>query len=184
MTVKEVLSQAAFLLGKEDAVSYLQGDADSDSGGEVAAALLKCFNIVENEIALDYIPLTAEQNVNVLGGKIYYSGLKHTPVSVLSVTDVYGNKLPFTIYPEYVQTKAGAQVIVYTYAPAVKKLTDSCEYGNRISLRLVAYGVACEYCLVCGRYEEALLWDRKYKDALLCVAALNKPHVVRSRRWI
>lgn len=182
MTVKEVLSQAAFLLGRDELVTLLQTEEGAQSAE--AVSLLKCYNTVENEIALDYIPLTAEQEIRVLGGKVYYTVLKRTPVSVLSVTDEYGNKLPFTIYPEYIRTSTGAKVIVYTYAPEVKQLTDNCEYGNRLSVRLLSYGVACEYCLINGRYEEALLWDRKYKDALLCVAALNKPHVVRSRRWI
>lgn len=184
MTIKDVLSQAAFLLGKDELVSYLKGENGYESQASEAAALLKCYNIVENEIALDYIPLTAEQTVSVLAGKIYYTVLTHTPVSVLSVTDTYGNKLPFTIYPEYVQTKSGARVIDYTYAPTAKTLTGNCEYGNRVSLRVFAYGVACEYCLINGRYEEALVWDRKYKDALLCVAALNRPHIVRARRWV
>lgn len=43
------------------------------------------------------------------------------------------------------------------------------------SPRLFAYGIAAEYCLACGLFEEAAVWDKKYKDAL--TAAYRSPAV-------
>ncbi|MBP5242834.1 MAG: hypothetical protein J6Z36_03995, partial [Clostridia bacterium] len=106
------------------------------------------------------------------------------PVSVLAVTDERGNKLPYTIFPEYVKTVKGVVAITYTYAPENKAISGNSDYGGRVSARLLAYGVASEYCLIAGLYDEALSWDKKYKDALLCACASNKPHVIRSRRWV
>ena len=194
MFVKDIAAQAAFLLGKEDVVRYLKEQlTDGESVLEEEKEqrlqretdiLLRCYNIVENEIALDYLPLTAEETVTCSTGMLPYTSFLHAPVTILSVTDEYGNKLPFTIFPEYVKTRAGTSVITYSYAPETKRLDDCSEYGSRVSERLLSYGVACEYCLISGLYDEAVVWDKKYKDALLCAHSANRPHVIRSRRWV
>ena len=193
MLVKDIAAQAAFLLGKQEVSDYLKGDSDvtpeyteqeEKALVKEANTLLRCYNIVENEIALDYLPLTAEETVTSSTGALPYSSFLHTPVTILSVTDEYGNKLPFTIFPEYVKTHKGTAVITYAYSPRTKAMEDGSEYGARVPERLLSYGVACEYCLVSGLYDEALLWDKKYKDALLCAHSASRPHVIRSRRWV
>ncbi len=191
MLVKEILSQAAFLLGKEELSRYLQGQAGETLTEEQEKAfqsetdaLLRCYNIVENEIALDYLPLTAEETVVCSTGALPYTSFMRSPVSILSITDEYGNKLPFTVFPEYVRLRAGTAVATYSYSPESKRISDYSDYSARVGERTFAYGVACEYCLVSGLYEEALVWDKKYKDALLCAQNASRPRVIRSRRWV
>lgn len=181
MIIKEILAQAAFLLGLgEEAERLNQGDYS----GEETAKLLRCYNFVENEIALDYLPLTAEETVSSKGGTIAYSSFSHSPVSVLGVTDEWGNRVPFDIFPEFIKTVEGTLVVTYTYSPVKKTATEHTEYDARVPAHLLSYGVACEYCLIGGRYEESLVWDRKYKDALLCICSVNRPRAVRARRWV
>ncbi len=213
MFVRDIAAQAAFLLGKEELFRYLKGGffrgtaegetalsdegmSASDGENENADAekvrtlkreadiLLRCYNIVENEVALDYLPLTAEETVVCDTGALPYTAFLRTPVSILSVTDEYGNKLPYTAFPEYLRTRAGTSVITYSYSPETKRLSDPSEYAARVPERLLSYGVACEYCLISGQYDEALVWDKKYKDALLCAHASTRPRVIRSRRWV
>lgn len=204
MLVKDIAAQAAFLLGREDLFRYLReggkGGGESADGGEsgngagaaeTVAALrreadifLRCYNIVENEVALDYLPLTAEETVVCDTGALPYTSFLRQPVSILSVTDEYGNKLPYTVFPEYLRTRAGTSVVTYSYSPESKRLCDHSEYAARVPERLLAYGVACEYCLISGLYDEAIVWDKKYKDALLCAHSASRPRVIRSRRWV
>lgn len=213
MLVKDIAAQAAFLLGKEELFRYLKDvfDAENDisEGGmpeengenaentenaetdveekelvKEADILLRCYNIVENEVALDYLPLTAEETVTCDTGALPYTAFLRTPVTILSVTDEYGNKLPYTIFPEYLRTRAGTSVVTYAYSPESKRLCDESEYAARVPERLLAYGVACEYCLISGLYDEAVVWDKKYKDALLCAHTASRPRVIRSRRWV
>lgn len=149
-----------------------------------ADILLRCYNIVENEVALDYLPLTAEETIVCDTGALPYTAFLRAPVSILSVTDEYGNKLPYTVFPEYLRTRAGTSVVTYSYSPESKRLCDASEYAARVPERLLSYGVACEYCLISGLYDEALVWDKKYKDALLCAHSASRPRVIRSRRWV
>ena len=62
MLVKDIAAQAAFLLGKQEVSDYLKGDSDATPEYteqekkalvKEANTLLRCYNIVENEIALD-----------------------------------------------------------------------------------------------------------------------------------
>ena len=74
MTVKEVIITAAGLLEMEDKVSAFIG-GDSSVGAEETAALVRCFNLVENEVALDYFPLIAEETVKTDTGRVAYKDL-------------------------------------------------------------------------------------------------------------
>lgn len=191
MLVKEILSQAAFLLGENALSEYIRRGADASASEEEKKELakktdflLRCYNIVENEIALDYLPLTAEEYV--VGGtdRIQYTSFSRTPVSVISVTDERGNKLPYTVFPEYLSVPdAGTAVVTYSYAPEQKALSGQTDYGAGLPERLFAYGVACEACVIGGAYDEATAWDKKYKDALMSAHSRNRPKVIRSRRW-
>lgn len=192
MLVKEILAQAAFLLGWQAVSDSLKSGTQSDLSEEEeklvaqkTELLLRCYNMVENEIALDYLPLTAEERIDGAPEKINYTSFLHTPVSVLAVTDLRGNKLSYTVFPEYIRTDgSGALIVTYSYAPESKTIGGETEYGARVPERLFAYGVACEACLIEGLYDEATAWDKKYKDALLCAYSRNRPHVIRSRRWV
>jgi hypothetical protein len=187
MKVREILSQAAFLLGKQELSDFFSGtetEATTTQLQQEADAFLRCYNMVENEVALDYLPLTTEQRLETESGKLVYTAFLRTPVSIVSVTDRYGNRLPYTVYPAYLRTKQGTAVVTYSYAPTSKTLSGESEFVARVSQNLLAFGVAGEYCLTKGMYEEAVVWDKKFRDALLCACAQNSPHVVRSRRWI
>lgn len=182
MNVYEVLAQTAFLLGNKALCDDIENS--TATAQEEIATLLRCYNLVENEIALDYLPLTVEERVSSSDGKCFYTAFSKTPISILSVTDDRGNKLPYEIFPEYLTTSAGDVYVTYTYAPESKNANSPCSYSGRVSKRLLAYGVATEYCLINGLYEEAVMWDKKYKDALLCISSANKPKIVRARRWV
>ena len=74
MTVKEVLLTAAFELGMADGVqAYLDGT--SQAGKADTERLLTCYNLVENELALDYLPVTAEDEVLTDTGVVYFTEL-------------------------------------------------------------------------------------------------------------
>lgn len=53
----------------------------------------------------------------------------------------------------------------------------------RVSARVTALGVAAEYCFVCGLFEEAQLWDGRYKDSLKIALRKKGAMSVKARRW-
>lgn len=181
MTVKDAILLAADELGVGERVrAYYEG---GDTGKKEAETLLRCFNLVENEVALDYLPLCCEDETESETGVVAYTLLSRPAVRVLRVTDEWGNKVPFKLYPEYLKAQPGKLKIAYTYTPKEKTAEDTSDYVLQVSPRMFAYGMAGEYCLACGLYEEAEMWDRKYKDSLAAAYRSRPSRVMRSRRW-
>ena len=71
----------------------------------------------------------------------------------------------------------------YTYLPKTKTFDDKSDFTLNASVRLLSYGVAAEYALANGMFEEAAVWDKKYKDAIKAAYCSKPPRRIRSRRW-
>lgn len=180
MTVREILLLAASMLDMEDVRLSLESAGEADGEG---AALLNAFHLVENEIALDYFPLKKKEHLPFEDGKLLFTRFSRLPVNIHSVK-CNGQKVRFAIFPAYLQADCAEADILYSYAPERKTLTDECELGGNISARLVALGVASEYCLTKGMFEAAKMWALRYRDALRAAGILRRPLSVRSRRWV
>ena len=190
MTVKEVLVLAAGCLGRDDLISALDKTAGALTDDEKLEldSLLRCYNFVENEVALDYYALKKEETVTVSENKIYYTKLSSTPVNIRKV--VCGGYLArFASYPAYVLLSDGwngQAIIVYDYIPSNKtSLSERSEFTDTgVSARLIAYGVTAQYCLVNGETGRAAVWDKKFRDALRAKNLLRRTVTIRSRRWV
>lgn len=182
MKVKDIILTAANELGiGTEMAAYYSGSATA--GEEDAHLLLHCFNLVENELALDYLPLYAEDTLETTSGQLYYSLLKNTPVRILSVENEQGKSIRFDLYTEHLKTEPGTVKVRYTYTPKKKMISDSSDFTLLASERLIAYGIAAEYTLAMGRFEESAIWDKKYKEAINAAYALRPTKKMRSRRW-
>lgn len=119
--------------------------------------LLSCFNLIEHELALDYFPLYATHKCNTQ--TVLYTELEHKPVRIVKCN------CGFKIFPEHIEAKELITEITYAYAPDEKELYDECSYGDSLFDCLVL-GTIHEYLLMQGFYEEAILWDLKYKKEI------------------
>lgn len=191
MTVKDVVALAAGCLSRDDLISALDKEESALSEDEKLEldALLRAYNFVENEVALDYCPLKKEETVEVTENKIYYSELSGVPVNIRKV--VCGGYLQrFGTYPAYIRISdgwIGKASVVYDCIPSTKtSLDEESEFSTEtgVSARLLAYGVAAQFCLVNGENGRAATWDKRFRDALLAKNLLRRTMSVRSRRWV
>ena len=184
MTVKECMELAAVHLGIEEPIdSYFQagGTAEDQKKGTL---LLSCFNIVENELALDYFPLIAEDTLESEGGIIDFSSLKNDAVRITKVTDEWGNETEFQLFPSYLKTQPGKVCVTYTYTPKKKAMGEKSDFYTSVSVRLISYGMAAEYAMATGLFEDASVWDKKYKEGIRAAYRVQKCKRIRSRRWV
>lgn len=119
--------------------------------------LLSCFNSVENELALDYLPLYATHQCN--SKIVHYNEFEYNPVRIV------GCNCKFKIYPTYIESKEDITQIEYAYTPNPKALYDECSYGEEFT-ECLSYGTISEYLLSQGFYEESVLWTKKYKKEI------------------
>lgn len=183
MKVKNIMIKAARLLGNADNVqSYLSGVGTS--GKEQADLLLTCFNLVENELALDYIPLIKEETFTLTNGKLAYSKFSSSVVRILRVEDKNGETVPFRLFASYMEADEKTVTVRYAYTPVEKTINSESEYAVGVSERLLAYGMAAEYCTALGLYEEANVWDKKYKEGIEAARRVGTKSKLPSRRWV
>jgi hypothetical protein len=182
MKVKEIILMAAYELGlgAEMQEYYNSGTVGTTEQSEL---FLQCFNLVENELALDYLPLYAEDELETKTGVVNYALLQNSAVRILRVENEAGEAVKFDLYAEYLKTEPGVVKVQYTYTPKKKKVADESDFTLQASERLLSYGVASEYALATGRFEEAAVWEKKYKEAINAAYALRPAKKLRSRRW-
>ena len=183
MTVKEVVVLAAELLGVSDDVKvFLDGDT---SVGELETnTLVRAFNLVENELALDYFPLFCEETLDVDSGRLYYRDLSRAAVRISSVAREDGEKVSYKIFSEYMQVEPDRVVVKYAYTPAVKDIDGESDFLIGVPKSLMALGVAAEYCFMNGLYGEAEAWDKKYRTEIAKVYRARPAKSVKERRWV
>lgn len=183
MLVVDVLKMAATQLGFGEGVEKFL-DGKSEEFALECKDLLACYNLVENELALDYFPLTMEETVETDTGAVYYKELSSNAVRVFGVRDEWGNSVKYKIFPEYVLLIPGKWKITYNYAPREKSLADEVEKNARVSKRTLCYGIAAQYCLLKGDFELAAVWTAKYKEAIAAAFRSGKMRKISSRRWV
>ena len=182
MTVVEIILASATELGiADDVQAYLDGE--SNVGEADTENLLRCFNLVENELALDYLPLLAEEKVRTETGAVYFRELSRDASRIVKVVDGNGNSIPFKIFPDYLKAQSGELTITYAYAPKKKSISDESDFKAYASVRLFAYGIATEYCLASGLFEDASVWSQKFKEAITATYRAHPAKVMSSRRW-
>lgn len=182
MKVKEIILAAAKLLGMEQEIlAYSNGEGLESENADM---LLDCFNRVENELALDYFPLVAEEEKTSENGQYGYSAFENNVVRVLRVMDEWGQSIAFKLYARYLTTQQGKVKIAYTYSPKIKAWTDDAEQALGVSQRLFAYGVAAEFSLLKGLYEEGAVWEKKYKDAIAYAGRAMRVKRMKGRVWV
>lgn len=156
MIVKDVLERSALLL-------------DIELTDEVKDALVKCYNIVEQELATDYFPIPeVDKHFNV-GERIYYHDFSRKPYFIKGIKDFHCNKVNHIFHPEYIELQknydGGTFFVKYYYIPEEKRLYSGCTYSAEY-ISILKYGVAAEYCLQQGNFELAKIYSDKYKERI------------------
>lgn len=183
MKVKDVVLSAAASLGLQEGVCAFFNGEDSSLQRE-AELLLECFNRVEKSLALEYLPLYAEDSLLTVRDELEYSALTYAPVRILGVKNGAGESIPYKIYPTYLKAQAGLLKITYTYTPDSKSIDDDSDFTMFTAPSMFVHGVLAEYCLSEGRLTESLAWEKKYKEGIESAFRGKKYKRLNSRRWI
>ncbi len=186
MTVKSILKLVSSLLNRKDMLSYLNGNTSSVDGKVVedVNTLVDCYNVVAEEISTYYNKFSYTQRLTVAKGVLKYSQFTYNPVKILSVKDIEGKNVKCTILPTELKTDARVIVVEYTYVPVKRSLDENSDFKNTpIRESAIAYGVATEFCLIKGSYEEAATWHDKYTGAIKNALSVKSVNKVKGRVW-
>lgn len=185
MTIKEILKTVATVTSRKDLKEYLEnGEGEiSENTQETVNSLIELTNLVINELACSYIPSVTLEEVTPKAGRIYFKDLSKTPLKVLRVVDTAGSNLSFKIFPEFITVDMQKVLVEYEYAPDKVGLDDEiCYMEKDVPVRVIAYGVAAEYCITEGDFDQAVMWHKRYTDAISDICVPKNTRAAK-RRW-
>ncbi len=172
MTIKDIVRTAAVLLDRTDIKDYLDGNFDgvAEETTQSLTTLTELANLVISELAESYIPAVKSEEVFASNNRIYYSTLSEKPLKILKVKDGFDNPIRFSYSPEYILTDRQNVIVEYEYLPTAKSLEDDICYSEReVSPRIIAYGLAAEYSIVMGEFNQAVTWHKRYTDGIATI---------------
>ena len=189
MTVGDVLKNVGIMIGRQDVTDFFgeQINIGNDTYEDVLL-LLKILNIVVSELSSTYLPLVASQEVEFYNGEFAYLDLEKKVVKIVDVHDCLGNKVAFKEDVEVVKLEGSYPdstmlTICYQYMPEDYYEDSEIGYSEKdIPARVIAYGVAAEYCINQARFEEAVMHHNRY---VLGIQEMKGPKnkTIKSRSW-
>lgn len=166
------------------------GSADSDTtdSEEVVSKivkLLKCLNLVYQDLTRDYLPLETVEDIVFTDGKFEYKNLSLVVRDIIKIEDEYGFGHSFKCFPTFVQADVTKAKITYTYEPEDLVLFDEINaFAGKLSERILAYGVAMEYFFLSSLSDEAAVWENRYISSLENALRKKSNIIMPKRRWI
>lgn len=186
MKLKDVIKITALLIGRTDVCDYLKGLSENAEPETLKTvdAMVTLANLVINELATTYVPLVKRESVRVSDGKVYYDDFSEKILKIRKVYGADGIELDFKTAPEYLSVCGYSAVSVeYEYTPHNRGIDEETGYEEgQLPERVLSYGVAAEYFVSVGRFEEAVTWHKRYVDALSALL-LPKNRIIKKRCW-
>lgn len=188
MTVKEIIKNVCIYLGKEELLnsSFFETDGKELSKEQTKDInkMVECINYIMEELATEYLPLVKTKQIKMTSGAIDLKDIDENLMEIISVKSLSGRTLRYTITDNKMICLATKVEINYKVYPEKLDINSTIEnFGGRVSARIISYGVASEYCFLEMLYDDATLWESRYKNALLIASRKKGEIKLKKRGW-
>lgn len=181
MKINDTIQLCCDFLGEKD-LKLLIG---TSSGDEVQKAkldaMLTCLNLAYEEIVTEYLPILFTETVETDGGILNFSSLSKPISGIIAVKDEGGKDLSYSQSADHIEVNSTKVQITYQIVP--EKFNFGDEEKVIFPERLLAYGTAREYLFMQGLSEEALLYEKRFKDALISFVRKKSLLTLPKRQW-
>lgn len=193
MKIKDAVFTAATFLQLDDLTNGMEAEGFdaaqpqntlSESDAHELVLLVRCCNLIIGELSNTAFPLKKKATVTSENGKLAFAALDDDVLDIYAV-EQNGVRLPFDrFYDGLLVPVCGKCTITYSFAPAFCALADDSPFaGNKPSARLLAYGVAREYCLISGRTDDAAMWDGRFLAGIEEESRKKGEATILPRKW-
>ena len=184
MKAKEILKNVCVYLGYDDLAEAIETGNVSEPNEKKLNKMLKCLNLVVGEIASEYLPVIKQKDVKLTNGQIDVYQIDEYIQEIISIKDKFGRNLKYKYTKDKVVCLASNVQITYKVYTKDIGLEDDVEsFGGRLSERVIGYGVASEYAYLQMLYDDASIWENRYKNALLNCTRKKGEIKLKKRGW-
>lgn len=195
--LKDLIHTASTLLGLDDVCFYI--DALGQEENEIVQVdtpekpkeldfLIKLANLVVGQIAREYMPIYKEELIESNAScEIGFEKFLHRVNQVTGVAFADGIGTTFRVFPEYIKVGSPNEKFIVSYSlipDEVYNLENKFMLPVGVGEETVAYGICSEYSLVNMLFDEADMWEAKFKTSLQNCARKLKEKRIPSRGWV
>lgn len=190
MKIKNILKIASIFINLEKEFKDIIEDADVIVNEEIQAefdVLLKALNLAYLGIC-DYVPITRCKEIEVgPEGEILFSSIDENIKEILKIKDAKFNRnVKYLECEGCLVLKSKPQKISILYSAYPETLTSQSElnfFNGKVSEKCFALAVAAEYFYIKAFYDEAEMYDKRFKDILRIETRRKTPVFIPKRRW-
>ena len=186
MLVKEIIKKVLNYTGNYELSNAIESGEYTTTQQRDIDLLVDCINLTNSNIATNYVKLIKSKKVQNTTGIISYSKVTNEMIfNIISVTTSGGEKVNFTVKNDGIETKKGEVIIKYSYFPADVQLEDSILiYPTKVNERIFVFGVISEYYYAKGVFDEAQIWEEKFKLEMRNIMRIPTCRIIKKRRWV
>lgn len=182
MRVKDILKISCTFLDKDDlADKIITGETLLEDEEKMVEELIDCLNLVNEEISTEVLPIVKVEKIRTENFKIPFSAFSFAPVSILAVKDCNGRTVRHKVFADYVVALGGEVEVWYSVRPEL--LSADSNVNSTLPERVFAYGVAREFYIKKGFYNDAEVWDGRFKNSLEMLSNKKSSFQMAGRRW-
>ncbi len=183
MLVKDIILKACdFTENDELSKAINEGSQLPEELKNLQDKLVKCLNLVRNEIASEYMPIVKMEIVVCENGKFNINDFSSRLVDIISIKDKYGNNVKYNVIGDELISNEEKIFVWYNTLP--DEIAFEGEFSSTIPERVYAYGVVKEFFFLQTLYEDAKVWDERFKNSLQVLERKKSETVIPQRRWI
>ena len=182
MLVKDIIKLACEFIGLETVKAGIESNNLTEEDELVCDSLVNLFNLINDEITSEYIPIYRKERVKCNDFKVNYSSLKEEPLQIISVKDIYGRKIRFKAFEDHIVAIASMVEIIYTVKSERLEIDD--EISSSLPERVYAYGIVREYYFLQTMFDDADVWEERFKNSLQVLQRRKSETTMARRRWL
>lgn len=187
-TINDLIETTATLLQREDILEELQSieNDETTSQSKDLRLLIDISNLVIREVCEEYSPIVSIEKIESNSVcQILLANLSKQFLKTIWVKNENGEKETFNTYSTFIKVAKPYKVfeICYQYQPEKFELDDEIEISPEISIRLLAYGVASEFCLTELLFDESIMWDTRFKSSIQNAVRKTSGRKLKERRF-
>ncbi|MBE7074041.1 MAG: hypothetical protein E7379_03015 [Clostridiales bacterium] len=183
MKVKDVIIKACDFVACDELEEKLRkGESLSEEDENLKNKLVKCFNLVREEIACEYQPILIAEKFEIKNFKLELKSFSNEVVEIYSIKDRYGRNVHYKIFDNYIFVCGKDVEVIYSTSP--KQLTFDDDFSASLPERIFAYGVAREYFFLNNLYQDANIWEERFKGSLQIMLRQKSEVKIPRRSWL
>lgn len=185
MLVKEIIKKVLNYTNNFELFNAVVQDSLNEEQMKEINLLVDCVNLTNSNIATNYVKLYDYKTVKVENSFVEYSDITDKMIYDIVSIKSKNCQVDYQVLSSGVLVNAKEIDVKFSYFPKDVNLEgEIVNYGHKVNERVFVYGVISEYLYVKGVFDEAQLWEEKFKIEMKNCMKTAKSYKYNKRRWI